>query len=239
MTEVYLKGRLGKVVGSFFKFNCRTLKEVFTAIEANTGRFEQFLFSNRKRSFAIFVDGKEINCDGSFNINVREKEVLIIPILFGSFVATSAAIAAAVLGSSMVIGISSLAFIATFKIVQFVVGMVLMTAFSFGMSLLMSKIMGSGDDSDDASAAATSSYAFRGAENVTKQGVVVPVGYGRMIIGSRVASINSFNVDRTTFEEGMNGIFRTDTGSGSTNVLTSSDYPYKNTATSLLGMGVT
>ena len=232
MTKVYLKGRLGKVVGSFFKFNCRTLKEVFNAIEANTGKFEKFVGLNKKREFAVFVDGKEVVCDGTFNVNVKAKEVLIIPVLFGSFVATSAAITAALLGGKMIIGVSSLAFIATFKIVNFIVGAVLMAAFSFGMSLLMSKLM----KKDDPEIVKTTSFAFQGAENVTRQGVVVPVGYGRMLVGSRVISINNFNVDKTLFDQGLEGIFKSADGDSTTQPNINNDYIYNNSARTYLGM---
>jgi len=232
MTKVYLKGRLGKVVGSFFKFNCRTLKEVFNAIEANTGKFEKFVGLNKKREFAVFVDGKEVDCDGTFNVNVKAKEVLIIPVLFGSFVATSAAITAALLGGKMIIGVSSLAFIATFKVVNFIVGAVLMAAFSFGMSLLMSKLM----KKDDPEIVKTTSFAFQGAENVTRQGVVVPVGYGRMLVGSRVISINNFNVDKTLFDQGLEGIFKSADGDSTTQPNINNDYIYNNSARTYLGM---
>jgi len=232
MTKVYLKGRLGKVVGSFFKFNCRTLKEVFNAIEANTGKFQKFVDLNKKREFAVFVDGKEVVCDGTFNVNVKAKEVLIIPVLFGSFVATSAAITAALVGGKMIIGVSSAAFIATFKVVNFIVGTVLMTAFSFGMSLLMSKLM----KKDDPEIVKTTSFAFQGAENVTRQGVVVPVGYGRMIVGSRVISVNSFTVDKKIFNSGLEGIFNSADGQSTSQANINSDYSYGNSVKTYLGM---
>jgi len=226
MTKVYLKGRLGKVVGSFFKFNCRTLKEVFNAIEANTGKFQKFVDLNKKREFAVFIDGKEVVCDGTFNVNVKAKEVLIIPVLFGSFVLTSKAITAAILGA----GVATTA--VAFKVVNFIVGTILMTAFSFGMSLLMSKLM----KKDDPEILKTTSFAFQGAENVTRQGVVVPVGYGRMLVGSRVISVNNFNVDKTLFDEGLQGIFSSADGDSTTQPNINNDYIYNNSARTYLGM---
>lgn len=230
MTKVYLKGRLGKVVGSFFKFNCRTLKEVFNAIEANTGKFEKFVGLNKKREFAVFVDGKEVVCDGTFNVNVKAKEVLIIPVLFGSFVFTSKAITAALLAGTTFA--TAAGFTMAFKIVNFIVGTVLMTAFSFGMSLLMSKLM----KKDDPEIVKTTSFAFQGAENVTRQGVVVPVGYGRMLVGSRVISINNFNVDKTLFDQGLEGIFSSTDGDSTTQANINNDYIYNNSARTYLGM---
>lgn len=230
MTKVYLKGRLGKVVGSFFKFNCRTLKEVFNAIEANTGKFEKFVGLNKKREFAVFVDGKEVVCDGTFNVNVKAKEVLIIPVLFGSFVFTSKAITAALLAGTTFA--TAAGFTMAFKIVNFIVGTVLMTAFSFGMSLLISKLM----KKDDPEIVKTTSFAFQGAENVTRQGVVVPVGYGRMIVGSRVISVNSFTVDKKVFNSGLEGIFNSADGQSTSQANINSDYSYGNSVKTYLGM---
>ena len=48
-------------------------------------------------------------------------------------------------------------------------------------------------------------FLFGQAENVARQGIVVPVGYGRMIIGSRVVSVNLFQVDRAVYDEARGG----------------------------------
>ena len=89
------------------------------------------------------------------------------------------------------------------KVATFVVGTVLSAALSFGISLLISKIM----KQDDPEALNTSSFLFGQAENVTKQGVVVPVGYGRMQVGSRVISVNLFNIDRSKYDNSGAGLY--------------------------------
>jgi hypothetical protein len=85
----------------------------------------------------------------------------------------------------------------------FVVGSVLGAALSFGISLLISKLL----KPDEPETLNTSSFVFGQAENVTKQGVVVPVGYGRMQVGSRVISVNLFNVDRSIFNNSGAGLY--------------------------------
>jgi hypothetical protein len=60
---------------------------------------------------------------------------------------------------------------------------------------------------DDPEALNTTSFLFGQAENVSKQGVVVPVGYGRMQIGSRVISVNMFNVDRSLYDKSGAGLY--------------------------------
>jgi hypothetical protein len=68
---------------------------------------------------------------------------------------------------------------------------------------LISKIL----KPDDPESLNTSSFVFGQAENVTKQGVVVPVGYGRMQVGSRVISVNMFNVDKGIYDNSSAGLY--------------------------------
>jgi len=199
MTTVSLEGRLGQIVGNNFKFKTRTLREVLNAIEANTGKLRSYLQCNGKRVFAIFVNGKEIAPDQQLNTNVEGKKVLIIPILMGGFVASAtAAITVAIVGKKAVAAGTLAA-----KVTSFIVGTVLAGALTFGLNLLISKLL----KPDDPESANTSSFIFGQAENVSKQGVVVPVGYGRLQVGSRVISVNKFSVDRGRFDESGAGIY--------------------------------
>ena len=184
MTNVFLEGRLGDVVGQEFTFKARNVKEVLSAIEANTGKLRNYLFSNKKRLFAIFVEGKEA---GLFT-SVKGKVVRILPILFGSVAAISAAIAAKLLGAA--------AGAAAKAVVGFIIGAVLSAVLSFGISMLISKML----KPDDPDTVSTSSFIFGQAENVANQGVPVPVGYGRLKIGSRIISVNTFSVDKHLFD---------------------------------------
>ena len=181
MTNVFLEGRLGDVVGHEFTFKARNVKEVLSAIEANSGKLRNYLFSNKKRLFAIFVEGKEA---GLFT-SVKGKVVRILPILFGSVATISAAIAAKLVKGAV-----------AKAVVGFVVGAVLSAVLSFGISMLISKML----KPDDPDTVSTSSFIFGQAENVANQGVPVPVGYGRLKIGSRIISVNTFSVDKHLFD---------------------------------------
>jgi predicted phage tail protein len=200
MTEVFLEGRLGQVIGRRFSFKTKTLKETLNAIEANTNRLRSYFFNSKKRAFAIFVDDKEISMDSHLICNVRNKKVRIIPILFGAVAATAAVIAAALLPA----GASALAV----KAMTFVIVAVLAAALSFGISLLISKMM----EPDDPDIVTTSSVIFWQAQNVAKQGLPVPVGYGRFIVGSRTVSVNSFAVDKYVFDSALYSTFTADFG---------------------------
>jgi len=181
MTNVFLEGRLGDVVGQEFTFKARNVKEVLSAIEANSGKLRNYLFSNKKRLFAIFVEGKEA---GLFT-SVKGKVVRILPILFGSVATISAMIAAKLVKGAV-----------AKAVVGFIVGAVLSAVLSFGISMLISKML----KPDDPDTVSTSSFIFGQAENVANQGVPVPVGYGRLKIGSRIISVNTFSVDKHLFD---------------------------------------
>ena len=198
MTTVSLEGRLGQVVGDTFSFKTRTLKEVLAAIEANTGKLRSYLSGNGKRYFAIFINGKEIDPDASINTSVHNKKVLIIPVLMGAFIGTLTAFIVGKLGFvASAAGVMSIGM----KVATFVVGTILSSALAFGISLLIAKLM----TPDDPDLANTSSFAFGQAENVSRQGVVVPVGYGRLQVGSRTISVNLFNVDRSIYNKSESG----------------------------------
>ena len=195
MTEVFLEGRLGQVLGRRFSFKTKTLKETLNAIEANTSRLRSYFLNSKKRAFAIFVDNREVSVDSHLICNVKNKKVRIIPILFGAVAATSAAIAAAIFTSATAV-----------KVATFIIGAVLAAALSFGISLLISKMM----EPDDPEIVTTSSFIFGQAENVAKQGLPVPVGYGRFIVGSRTVSVNSFAVDKYIFDSALYSTFTAD-----------------------------
>tara|TARA_R100000008_G_scaffold21746_1_gene11496 strand:+ start:1330 stop:2004 length:675 start_codon:yes stop_codon:yes gene_type:complete len=192
MTKVFLEGRLGKIVGKSFSFSTRTLKETLAAVEANTGKLRSYFGCNGRRTFAIFINGKELTGkDFSLNINVKGKEILIIPMLFGAVAAT---LTTAIVGAMGLAGS---------KIATFVVGTLVSGALAFGLNMLITKLMAP----DDPESLNTTSFLFGQAENVTKQGVVVPVGYGRMQIGSRVVSVNMFSVDRAVYDRSGAGLY--------------------------------
>jgi predicted phage tail protein len=183
MTNVIIHGRLGEIVGKHHKFACSKLSEVFRAIESNTGMLRKYTSLNRRRKMSIFVNGKMAS-DKNFDlVNVKNSEVVILPILMGA------------------IGITIMTIIAqgaALTIKAKITAVIINIAFAIGMSLLMSKLLAP----DDPDTASTSSYIFNQAENAAKQGSPVPVGYGRFKVGSTVLSVSLINVDKTLTLEG-------------------------------------
>ena len=178
MTNVIIHGRLGEIVGKHHKFACSKLSEVFRAIESNTGRLRKYTSLNRKRKMSIFVNGKMAS-DKNFDlVNVKNSEVVILPILMGA------------IGVTIVTLISTAA---TLSVKAKIAAVIINIAFAIGMSLLMSKLLAP----DDPDTASTSSYIFNQAENAAKQGSPVPVGYGRFKVGSTILSVSLINVDKS------------------------------------------
>lgn len=187
MTEVFIEGRLGKIVGNHHKFCCVTLREIFEALESNTGKFKRYLLRNKKRTFSIFIDDKLVDPELFGEEKVKGKKVTILPMLMGAVGFTIvSAIGTTALGS----------FSAGFTSLGFITAGLINAAFSFGLSLLISKLLAP----DDPDITNTTSFVFGPPENVAEQGGPVPVGYGRLIVAGKIVSANSLSVDREIFE---------------------------------------
>ena len=66
MTKVSIHGRFGEIVGKTHQFACCKLSEIFSALEANTGKVKSYITRNKKRSMSVFVDGVAVQ-EKNFN----------------------------------------------------------------------------------------------------------------------------------------------------------------------------
>jgi len=186
MTELSIEGKLGKVFGSTWQLSVSNFVELFSALEANTQKLRNYLRKNKKEYWAIFVDGERVDADGFLFDNIKDKKVKIIPILAGAAATVAVAIVEAI-GIQSTLGA---------LVAEFVLTIIISTAISFGLSLLIAKLM----KPDDPEAVNTTSFLFSSPENVAEQGQVVPVGYGRIRTGSKVISVSATNVDKAVWE---------------------------------------
>jgi predicted phage tail protein len=186
MTNISIEGHLAEVVGSSWTLKVRNFRELFNAIEANTNKLRNYFNARSKQYWAIFVDDERVDAGGFMFQNIENKHVRIIPLLAGGASSLAAAIVAA-------IGVEGTAAL----ILEFIISAIISMAISFGLSMLMAKLM----KTDDPEAANTTSYVFSSPENVSQQGQVVPVGYGRAKVGSTIISVSSTNVDRQIWED--------------------------------------
>jgi predicted phage tail protein len=191
MTEISIEGRLGQELGSFWRLKVRTFVELFNALEANTSKLRKYLDGHRKEYWAIFVNNERVELSSFLHSDIKNKKIKIIPILAGGASTMAAAIVAA-------IGVEGALAVA---VLEFVLTAIISTAISFGLSMLMAKLM----KTDDPQAVNTTSFIFSSPENVAQQGQVVPVGYGRIKVGSKVISVGLTNVDKYIWEHNKIG----------------------------------
>jgi predicted phage tail protein len=191
MTNISIEGHLAKVVGPKWELHVRNFVELFNAIEANTHKLRAYLNGRTGHYWAIFVNGEKVDPDSFLFQNIKDKNVKIIPLLAGGGPVVAAIVTA--------MGVEGTAAI----ILEFVISAIISMAISFGLSMLMAKLM----KPDDPQAANTTSFIFGSPENVASQGNVVPVGYGRIKAGGNVISVSSSNVDRTVWDESDLGVF--------------------------------
>jgi len=172
MTQVTLHGILAKEFRKTFSLAVKRPKEVFDAISCSHGNFRNRLveLANQGIHFTLLVDGKKMTTIEELSLASDHQKIDIVPLICGA-------------GNDVIGGI------------LIVVGVVL-TAFGFGQFGIPLALMGLQmmlapkppeleRPSADVSAA-KQSFIFSSKANIAEQGIPVPVGYGRLRVGSAV-----------------------------------------------------
>lgn len=186
MRKIILYGELGKRFGREHNFAVKNAAEAIQALSVNFKGFKEFLRSAHKYGvgFKVFVgrsslsDAKEVGLPSS-DID----DILISPAIFGSGGFVKILIGATLIAAGAVINILSVGGATPVGNALISVGIGL--ALNGVYELLASPPntnTGNGTDING------QSFIFSGPENVTRQGGGVPLGYGRMMIGSTVIS---------------------------------------------------
>jgi predicted phage tail protein len=186
--KVILAGKLGKIFGREHEFDISTPAEAIRALSVNFKDFASHLIDSEKNNigYRVVVDKQPIDSVE----NIRDpfsQTVRIVPVVIG---------AKGGLGS-IILGVALIA-------VSFIPGLNVAVwsgmaatwssiAFSLGTSLLLGGVaqLLSPQQKSQAPAEAPEnkpSYTFDGPVNTTSQGQPVPLGYGRLIVGSAVIS---------------------------------------------------
>lgn len=182
MTTINLHGILAKEFGNSFQMKIRKSREVFQAIDVNKNNFIHRILNLAKEGvhYAIIVDGKDIKNCLELEINNSPKTIDIIPAICGA-------------GSSQtwirvglgVLGVVALAF-----------GQISLGVALIGMAITMG--MKPKPETIKPQTYFTSgtkeSFIFSSKANLMQQGSPVPIGYGRLRIGSNViqTTVKSF-----------------------------------------------
>lgn len=188
MTEVKIHGYLSKIFGSSFKFHLGKINDVVKAIDSIKPDFRKKLIELQSNGY-------------NYSLNVEGNLINIIPIVGGS-------------GRS---------FAKVLAIILIVVGIVLMFIPGFqmlGMQLMLSgtqlaiaaffppkikypNTSGSTGGATLASVAAGKSYVFSSVNNLASQGSLINIGYGKLLVGSKIVnvSIKNYTTSQTFVQE--------------------------------------
>lgn len=203
MKKVELLGILGKKFGRAFNFDIKSPSEAIRALCINMPEFKQFLLDSDKKGIAYrVIVGKEDQAVEDLHNPLGKQSIKIVPVLQGEGGGggglTQIVVGVVLVAAAFATGGASLA--ATGALTTTFFGGL---AIGMGVSLILGGVVqmltpvprldaggqyGSIEQNNTQTADNRPSYVFNGAINTTAQGNPVPVGYGRMIVGSSVIS---------------------------------------------------
>lgn len=181
MKTVKLLGELGKEFGKTYKFDIANPAEAVRALCANFPTFKQHLIDSGKRGvgYRVVVGKEDQKVDDLYNPSGNQV-IKFVPVLQGAG------------GNGVIQTILGVALIAAAYLIPSPASPYLL---SFGISLALGGVVQmlspqQNLTSQDANNSPDNkpSYTFNGAVNTSAQGYPVPVGYGRMMVGSAVIS---------------------------------------------------
>ena len=190
MKKIFLHGEIGALFDKEWELDVDTVEEAVQAIDANSDGFIDFLVRaqiNGNNYLCLHKNPKEIKTKRDFNRNVIshhqnkiKSSMHIICTADGGFVAALAA--KIFVGSSLLQGIFT----------SVVWGAITQVA--------MNVLFKPPKPPSQEKAVSTKSFLLKGATNRQSQGIPVPLGYGRLMIGSSnvSSSMRSFPVPRKT-----------------------------------------
>ena len=194
MTNVYLYGELRNKFGDEFKFKINSPREAFLAINANRKGFldEIKKLAMKGVFYRIVVDENVIENPKELDVTKAPQEIHLLPIVWGAG-KNGAAIGMVVVGLALVAATGGLASIGISGLSTFAAGGSLAGAAGFvgmvGAAIAVQGVMSllypqPKPDFNQEVQAGSKSYLFGNKPSNTSQGQAVPVGYGRLKIGS-------------------------------------------------------
>ena len=198
MTTITLHGILAKEFGDVFNMKIYRAINTVKAIGANRKSFEKRIFELAREGFnyTIIVDGKNITQLEELNIQKEPQQIDLVPLIIGSggFALVAAIIGGAATGGAVAFG--------TYGALAFIAGSAINMVVSIGLQMLLAPKPDAGPDISATTKALSESFTFSNKANLASQGSPVPVGYGRLKVGSQLIqmSIKSFpqNQEPTT-----------------------------------------
>ena len=208
MLTVRLHGHLEESYGSEFKFEAKTVREVIDALQANFDDFtEEFI--KDERAYMIVVDAEAQELSGCVLPLGTNSTVDIVPAIVGAggifkalalivvgtiLVIATAGAAGAIVGglqAAAAMGISTVGATVTIGGITMGVGTALIglaAVGAIGAGLLLAGVASLLAGPDGPDGAGEKGTSLSRTDNVIGQGLPVPIGYGRLMIGSVVLS---------------------------------------------------
>ena len=183
MTNIRLHGILAKEFGNQFILKIRKAKDALLAIDANHSNFLKRITDLSKEGFhySIIVDGVNIKDHLELEVKKIPMNIDIVPAICGS-----GGVAAAVLGTVAMYASTSAAISAGMALLLSTVGAM---ALSIGVQMMLAPDAAKAGKAPSIEVGGVKeSFIFSGKANLIEQGSPVPVGYGRLRIGSNVIS---------------------------------------------------
>ena len=188
MTNIILHGILAREFGENFRMQIHKAANVIKAIDVNRKNFNKRIFelSREGLNYTMIVDGKKITELQELNIQKEPQEIHLVPLIIGAggFAIATAIFGAAAVAAGGIAGFTALA-----------INFVIMTAISIGLQMLLAPKPDGGPEISATTKALRESFTFSNKANTAAQGVPVPVGYGRLKVGSQLIqmSIKSYS----------------------------------------------
>jgi predicted phage tail protein len=185
MRTILLLGELGKTFGKRFQMDVKNPAEAVRALCANFPEFQKYVLESGKRNvFYKVLVGKEARTADQLHDPAGKDVIKIVPVIGGAggranpftFIAAAVLIVASIALNVVFPGNPVSPYLMNAGIAMAIGGVVQMLT-------PLPKSPNQEDRPDN-----KPSYIFNGAVNTTAQGYPVPVGYGRMIVGSAVIS---------------------------------------------------
>lgn len=203
MTNIYLYGELRNLFGHEFRYNISKPREAFTAINANRRGFLTALKKLAAKGvfYRIVIDDQVIEDPLELDIVKAPQEIHLVPVVWGAgdSVKNILLIVAAVALIAISGGFAAFGAPAGLTLLS---GTAAKIGLLVGGALLTQGVMGllfptPKPDFNQEVSAGGKSYLFGSKPSNTSQGQAVPVGYGRLIIGSSQisASINNYRLN--------------------------------------------
>lgn len=191
MTTVYLYGALGRKFGFRFQFEISSPAEAVRALTANCPEFSRYLVQHSRPGYHVFIGADPIASPEGLYHPLGRQCIKIVPVVAG---AAKSGFVGIILGVLIIA-----ASIISFQYYGIAAGTALAIG-AMGASLVIGGITqlitATPDNKIEERPENTPSDLFNGPVNTIAQGHPVPIGYGRLRVGSQVISAGISTAER-------------------------------------------